>query len=392
MRKIDSIDLFYLAMPEIRNIGDGSQDALLVRVTAGDQVGWGECEASPLTTIVGMVCPMSHSACKPVSASLLDEPLESIQDIARLHKKVRENSMDLLQADHALSGVDVALWDLFGKIYQEPVYRLLGFGRAFPKTPYYSLLFGDTPQATLQSARQAREQGFRAVKFGWGPFGQLGLQDDIDQVAAAREGLGKDGILLIDAGTVWGGDVEAAARRLPALLEQNVTWLEEPFHTHALEEYRALAKRSGLVKLAGGEGAHNEYLAMHMIDYAGVGYVQVDAGRIGGITSAKRVFDHAQAAGVKFVNHTFTSHLALSASLQAYAGAEDHVLCEYPGQLSPLAYELTQEHLLPDENGEILLPDGPGIGFEPDVSVIKKYLVDTQVVVNGKVLYQTPSV
>lgn len=391
MRKIESVDFFYLAMPEILEIGDGSQDALLVRITAGDTIGWGECEASPLVTIASLVCPMSHSACKPVGASVLGETLESVADITRIHQKVRQNSMDLLQADHALSGIDVALWDLLGKVYQQPVYQLLGFAQARPKLPYYSLLFGDSPEETLLKAQQARNEGFQAVKFGWGPLGRFGLKEDIDQIAAAREGIGKAGILCIDAGTVWETNLNEAAKRLKILKECKVTWLEEPFYTGALNTYHQLSRRSGQVKLAGGEGAHNELMAQQMIDYAGIGYVQVDTGRIGGITSAKRVYDYAQAKGVTYVNHTFTSHLALSAALHTFAGAEEHSLCEYPGQLSPLASQLTKEHLSIDKNGEISLPEGPGLGITPDLVAMKKYLVDTQLIVNRQVLYQTPT-
>jgi L-alanine-DL-glutamate epimerase-like enolase superfamily enzyme len=391
VRKIEQVDFFYLAMPEILDIGNGSQDALLVRLSAGDQAGWGQCEASPLVTIVSLVCPMSHSACKPVAASLLGETLETPTDIARIHRNIRRNSMDLLQAEHTLSGIDVALWDLLGRVRQQPVYRLLGFARAYPKTPYLSLLFGDTPQETLNLARQAQQQGYRALKFSWGPFGRLGLQEDIDQVVAARQGLGKDGILCIDAGTVWETDLEAAARRIDILEECRVTWLEEPFHTGALGTYRELARRFRKVKLAGGEGAHNEFMAFQMIDFAGIGYVQVDTGRVGGITSASRVFQHARARGVQFLNHTFTSHLALSAALQPYAGAAEHFLCEYPGQLTPLAYELTREHLERDDNGEISLPEAPGLGLTPDPAAMRKYLVDAQISVNGQVLYRTPA-
>jgi L-alanine-DL-glutamate epimerase-like enolase superfamily enzyme len=215
--KIEAIDFFYLSMPEVLDIGDGSQDALLVRVVAGEHVGWGECETAPLVSIASLVCPMSHSACKPVSASILGQTLERPEDIARIGRLVHENSTDLLQADHTLSGVDIALWDLLGKRYQEPVYRLLGYERAYPKTPYASMLFGDTPQETLNKARLARSQGYQAVKFGWGPFGRGTVQEDVEQIVAAREGLGKDAILCIDAGTVWGEDVEAARQRLRVL-------------------------------------------------------------------------------------------------------------------------------------------------------------------------------
>ena len=90
---IESVDFFYLAMPEIRDIGDGSQDALLVRVRAGNHEGWGECEASPLVTMAAWNCPMSHSACKPVSASILGQTLNNPQDISRIHQFVREQSL-----------------------------------------------------------------------------------------------------------------------------------------------------------------------------------------------------------------------------------------------------------------------------------------------------------
>ena len=111
-----------------------------------------------------------------------------------------------------------------------------------------------------------------------------------------------------------------------------------------MDAYHQIAAEAGPVKLAGGEGAHTFFMAQHMIDYAGIGYVQIDAGRIGGITIAKRVYDYAQARGVTFVNHTFTSHLALCASMQAFAGQppldpDGFVLCEYPTELKPMAWE-----------------------------------------------------
>lgn len=389
--KIEAVDFFYLSMPQVEDIGDGSQDALLVRVAAGGYVGWGECEAAPLVTIAAMICPMSHSACKPVLASVLGAPIDSPADIARIHANVHQNSMDLLQADHALSGIDIALWDLLGQRYEQPVWKLLGYERAYPKTPYASMLFGDTPQETCDKVRATRERGFRVVKLGWGPYGKTTPEADRDQVLAAREGLGSDGLLCVDAGTVWADDLALGEARLAALREANVYWLEEPFHTGALHAYQALAAISAPIYIAGGEGAHNEHMARHMIDYAGVGYVQIDTGRIGGITVAKRVADYAVQRGARYINHTFTSHLALSASLQPYAGVRAHHLCEYPVELKSLAYELTAEHLLPDANGDIHTPDRSGLGLVPDVAALRKYLVETEIVVNGQMLYKTPA-
>jgi L-alanine-DL-glutamate epimerase-like enolase superfamily enzyme len=268
---------------------------------------------------------------------------------------------------------------------------LIGYPRAYPKTPYASLLFADEPQQTLVAGRELRRQGYRAVKFGWGPFGRGDLRADVAQLDAAREGLGDDGILLVDAGTVWTGDFESARQRLDVLQRVRATWLEEPFVSGELDEYRRLSELAGSVKLAGGEGCHNEHMARHMIDAAGIGYMQIDAGRIGGITAAKRVADYARAQHVTYVNHTFTSHLALSASLQPFAGVEADVICEYPVAPKALAFEATRQHLLPDTNGQIRAPDSPGLGVTPDVAALGKYLVDVEIKVGGKVLYRTPA-
>ena len=127
-----------------------------------------------------------------------------------------------------------------------------------------------------------------------------------------------------------------------------------------------------------------------MIDYADIGFVQIDAGRIGGISVTKQVADYAQARGITYVNHTFTSHLALSASLQTYAGIEQDDLCEYPVEPKSLALEMTQGHLLPDKDGKICLPDKPGLGISPDLEAVATYLVDIEIKVGGQRLYQPP--
>lgn len=388
--KIESVDFYYLSMPEVLDIGDGSQDLLLVRIQAGEFVGWGECEASPLVSIASLVAPMSHSACKPVRDSVLGQHLDSVSDIHRIGNLVRENSMDLLQTDHTLSGIDIAMWDLLGKRNSVPSYQLLGYTRTYPKTPYASVLFGDTPAETLAKAKAACASGYAAAKFGWGPYGATTVEADVDQIAAAREGLGADGILLVDAGTVWKDDLDRAMPRLAALKEFNATWLEEPFLSGALESYSTLAKAAGPVKLAGGEGSHNVFMARHMIDYAGIGFVQIDAGRIGGITPSREVALYADQKGITYVNHTFTSHLALAASLLPFADMEQHTICEYPVEPKPLALDATIDHLERDSNGQITLPERVGLGIRPDLEGCRRYLIETEIRIGGKLLYSTP--
>ena len=389
--RIESVDFFYLSMPLVTTEADGSQDALLVRVRAGGFEGYGECEASPLPSIAAFICPLSHGACQPVSASVLGQSVTGPHDITRLANLVAYQSMDVLQAAHTWSGVEMALWDLLGKVRGEPVWRLLGYTVSHPKTPYFSVLFGDTPQQTLERARQAQVKGFRAAKFGWGPIGRGTAAQDRDHFMAAREGLETDGVLLVDVGQIFASDVLRAAERLPALEEARAVWLEEPFQANAYEAYQALSRRCSNVRLAGGEGAHNFDMARHLIDFGGVGFVQIDCGRIGGIGPAKAVADHAEARGVTYVNHTFTSHLALSASIQPYAGLATHTICEYPGTPKPLALAITGNHLEPDANGQVCAPDAPGLGMKVHVPALADYVVDAEIKVKGRVLYRTPT-
>jgi L-alanine-DL-glutamate epimerase-like enolase superfamily enzyme len=389
--KIDAIDAFYLAMPKVTEEADGSQDALVMRVRAGGHTGWGECEASPLPSIAALVTPMSHGACRSVAQVVLGERLEEPADIARIAGRIHYECMDLLQAPHTFSGIEAALWDLLGKARSEPVWRLLGYRQSYGKSPYASQLFGDEPQETLARGRAAAAAGYRAMKFGWGPFGRGELAADVDQLMAAREGIGPDATLLVDAGQIFGEDVAAAARRLPALEEAGALWLEEPFAGHALAAHASLAAASPKVGLAGGEAAHNELMARNLIDFGHVRFVQIDCGRIGGIAPAHAVAAHAVRKGVTYVNHTFTSHLALSQSLQPYAGLGSHRLAEYPVSLKPLAHELTLQHLERDGDGEIRAPDGVGLGIDIDLKALARYLVDTEIRVAGGRIYRTPA-
>jgi len=391
--KIESVDLFYLRMPEVLDIGDGSQDSLLCRVSAGGYVGWGEAVCSPLVGLSAWITPLSHSGCHPVIDSVLGAPLNDPSDIAKVYQSVRKNSFyGLLQSDLLISGIEIAMWDCLGRAKSEPIWRLLGYQKSYPKLPYASVLFGDTAQETKQKALAMKQAGFKAVKFGWGPFGTTTVQADAEHIFAARDGIGDDGYLMIDAGTVFKEDVEAAAARLPALHEANVYWYEEPFDGYAISSYAQLSARTPKVALAGGEGAHNAYQGKQLIDDGKVGFIQIDAGYVGGISNAYQIAQYANKKGVKYVNHTFTSQSALSSSLQSFAGLAESDISEYPMEPKLLCQELTTNRIELDKNGMISAPDKPGTGMDINLDAVKKYLVQTQIHVGGKTLYTTPSV
>jgi L-alanine-DL-glutamate epimerase-like enolase superfamily enzyme len=217
------------------------------------------------------------------------------------------------------------------------------------------------------------------------------VDSDAAHLDAARSGIGADGILLVDAGTVWVDDVNAAAARLQALKDTKAHWLEEPFVSGALNEYQKLAGFSGKVGLAGGEGAHNFHMARHMIDHAGLKFVQIDAGRMG-ISEARRVALYARSCRVQYVNHTFNSHIALSASLQPFADDARSNLAEFPVEAKAVAREVTRTTISRDEDGTIKAPDAPGLGLEIDPSAFNKYLQDIDIRIAGRTVYRSPGV
>jgi L-alanine-DL-glutamate epimerase-like enolase superfamily enzyme len=403
--RIDSIDLFYLSMPSVTRAADGTQDSILVRIRDESGLeGWGECDASPLVTLSAYVCPSSHGNIINLREILLGERLETASDILRLDDKVLREALDIEQVHHALSGADIALWDLLGKRLDEPVWRLLdslearaGAGASVPcpKVPYASVLFEETPEATGTRAKELRAAGYMAAKFGWGPMGRAGGREgeamDIALVEAARSGLGPEPRLLIDAGTVWGEDDETAYRRAAAFASQRVSWLEEPLFPDAIPAYARLKRRKPPVPIAAGEGSNRYRFAEDLMENGGVDFIQIDAGRIGGITTAFRVRKLAERLGLTYVNHTFKSHLSLAAALQVFATAPRFELLEYPAGGSELSRRLVKDPLERGAGGLVRVPDRPGLGVEVDLETIEEFLQPVRIEVGGKLVHETGS-
>jgi L-alanine-DL-glutamate epimerase-like enolase superfamily enzyme len=254
---------------------------------------------------------------------------------------------------------------------------------------YASQLFGDSAPHTEALAAATVWRGFKAAKFGWGPIGRLGLAADIEQIEAARGGLGLDLALMIDTGCVFGHDLDEAALRIPAIEDARSEWWEEPFMTGALAEYAELAGQTD-VPLAGGEGCHTADQARHFMQYGGLKYIQIDTGRIGGITVAREVAVVARRMGVRYVNHTFTSNLALSASLQPFADAPEGGFAEVPVAASDLAVAIGGPVWELDSEGCVRAPDGPGLGVVPRIDAIKPYLQDVEIRWKGRTIWRSP--
>ena len=392
--KITSVDPFYLRMPDITTAADGTQDTLLVRIQTDTGLeGWGECDASPLVSLAVYCCPMSHGNIINIRSSLIGETLEGPDDILRLSEKTLRNGLDIQQIQHAYSGAEIALWDVVGQQLNKPIYRLLAemsgtSSTAHPKLPYASVLFGDTPEATYRIAARLREQGYRAAKFGWGPMGKFGEANDIALVRAAREGMGTEAQIMIDAGVVWGRDAETAYQRAEAFSQFSPTWLEEPLAPDAVDAYKALTRRNPSVRIAAGEGSNTYRMAEDIIVHGGIEFVQIDAGRIGGILPSFQVRQLAERHGIQYVNHTFKSHLSLAAALHVFATNPDFNLLEYPAAGSELSQRLVAEPFEVESDGTVRIKELPGLGVSVDTEAIRPYLAPVRIAVGTEAVFE----
>src|SRR2546421_7246760 len=224
--RITRVEAIHLRLPEVNERCDGSQETLVVKVhTDAELVGLGEVDSSSLVAKAIIEAPLSHKICRGLAECVIgQDPFE----IDRLVHRMYEGSIFFGRQGaviQAMSGVEIALWDIVGKAVQRPVYQLLGGGFRKRFRAYASILFGDTPAETERIASQLAGQSYRAVKFGWGPMGQSEASD-IAHVRAARQGVGKGVELMVDAGLCW--DTATAIRRAQQFEPFNLAWLEEP--------------------------------------------------------------------------------------------------------------------------------------------------------------------
>ena len=268
--KIDAVDFFYLAMPEVTTEADGSQDALLVRVAAGGHVGWGECEASPLVSIAAFVCPMSHGVCRPVSDSVLGQTHRRPGG-HRAHRRggrVQQHG-PAAGAAHLLRHRDGAVGSPRARREASRSGSCSAISSPTRRRPMPRSSSATRRRRRWSAARRRARTGFRAVKFGWGPIGR-GTRRGAMPITFRRraKALGPDGILLVDVGQIWGEDVEAAAARLPAL-EAARRGLARGAVLCAARSRPTARSRSAAARREARRrrGRHNVSMARHLIDY-----------------------------------------------------------------------------------------------------------------------------
>lgn len=346
------------------------QDAVLVRVrTDSGLEGIGEADSSPEVVKAIIDAPFSHNiACGLRELLIGENPL----DTDRLWQKMYRRTMYFGRKAvgiTAMAAVDMALWDLMGKHFGAPIWRLLG-GRHHDRfRAYASILFGRDGAETRDIGRRWIESGYTAVKFGWEPMGQSEALDR-ELVRGARAGLGDDATLLIDAGCVW--DARTALRRAEVFAEQRIEWLEEPLRQDDIAGYRWLRDRSP-VPIASGEGECGRESFRPFIDTGALDIYQVDLAR-NGFTEADYIRQRVEESGARLCNHCYTSPVTAAASLHWLATCRDAFVFEDCVEDSPLRHELTLEKVQAVD-GWIRVPEGPGLGVTLNEEFVRRHLI-----------------
>jgi len=207
-----------------------------------------------------------------------------------------------------ISAVDIALWDLLGKLTRQPVFRLLG-GKTKQKIPVYaSRLYSQPLEELAKEAQKYKDEGYRAMKlrFGWGPVdGAAGMQRNVDLVRTVRQVVGDEIDVMADAYMGW--TLDYARRMIPRLAPYHLRWVEEPVIPDDIAGYAAL-KAMNIVPIAGGEHEFTIYGFRDLLEAKAVDYIQFDTNRVGGITQARKIAAMAEAFEVPVIPHAGQMH------------------------------------------------------------------------------------
>lgn len=315
-----------------------------------------------------------------VQASLkVLEPLylgENALEPERVSEKLHANTFWLGRGGsitHTISAIDIALWDILGKATRQPVGRLLG-GRYRSKIRPYASLLMQEPKPLAAHLKEIRAQGFRAFKIGWGPFGRRSFQLDQEIVAAAREAVGPESKLMVDAGgsdAFWSGNYKWALRTAQMLADFDVHWFEEPLSPDNLTDYAALRAVSP-VPIAGGEVLTRRQAFFPWLDARAFDIVQPDVTKVGGISEERKIAWAANDRGIRFIPHGWNTALGLAADLQLASAFPDTDLVEYLTG-SPFIDGIVEQPWKLDNEGMLEIPDSPGLGVTLNMDQVARY-------------------
>lgn len=328
--------------------------------------------------LVGVGSAMTGKALVEASVRLMRPILigERADEPMRVTEKLRQSFFWQGRGgaiEHAISGIDIALWDLMGKICNQPVARLLGGYYRDRIKPYGSMLF-DEPGPLRKKLEAAVARGFKAIKLGWRPFGRRDRNTDELLVKTARETVGPDVELMVDAGgseQFWPHGYKWALETAKMLADYGVVWFEEALPPDDLDGFVELRRHAPLPITTGEvltrRQSFKPFLERHAVDI-----IQPDATKCGGLTEAWRIGWMAYEHNILLVPHGWNTAVGLAADLHLTASLPVARWVEF---LTPSPYldDLIVTPFRPDKDGYLQTPTRPGLGIELNREALKRF-------------------
>ena len=381
--KITNVELMVLKSPGLYNNPSGSEEPLgptymgLVKVSTDNGIcGYSDMETSATVAKAAVEAPRWSEPgmeCFDGLASLIvgENPLE----MERLWYKMYRGSIYYGRrgvAIQAISAIDIALWDIAGKFYGQPIHILLGGKWRDKVRAYASTLFRPTPEAMREAAQQYLGEGFTAIKFGWGVFGR-DADLDVRLVEAARTAMGDRNQLLVDTGWFVERTPKQAIQTVRSIQPFRPFFVEELLHPEDYDGYRQVSEAVDTL-IACGEQESTEWGFQNLIERAKVDVLQPDLTRCGGFTTARKIVHMAETANRLVIPHSWCSDLLTAASLHLNAWQRRAVFVEFNTSQGPLSRAMVREPLRL-EDGYVRVPTAPGLGVDVSEETIRQYRV-----------------
>jgi L-rhamnonate dehydratase len=371
--KITDVEAIHLRV-EDPNIGlfDGSYDDCVIVVHTDEGVtGLGETEslAPAIQAIVNGPSAHSHAralkevliGCDPMDPNLWQMMYDATDYIGRRGLVI-----------HAIGGIDLALWDLRGKIQNTPVHELLG-GAHRDRLPAYGTIYPieRTEDGVKRQIEEGKKKNLRAFKLCADPWWMDDLNLTHRLLQAAREAAGPEAKLIVDAALSY-YTAEEGLRLLPVLKQAGIWFLEAPLPLDDVEGHARMAGH-GLPLGVGDLGLTHVREFIEMMDRGGADICQPDITEVGGFTGILKVAAAAEQRGKRVITHGYKSNIEVAANLHFLAAQKKEEILEYSLSYSPLRWETTVERFPVENDGCVRVPQSPGLGVTLDSEAVARY-------------------
>jgi L-alanine-DL-glutamate epimerase-like enolase superfamily enzyme len=273
---------------------------------------------------------------------------------------------------HAIGGIDLALWDLRGKIENKPVHALIGGGRR-DRLPAYGTIYPieKTPEGVKEQVRAGKKLNLRAFKLCADPWWIEDLALTGRLLQAARQEAGPDSKIIVDAALSY-RTVEEGLRLIPVLIDAGIWFLEAPLPLDDVEGHARMAGR-GIALGVGDLGLTHVSEFIEMMERGGADICQPDISEVGGFTGILQVAEAARQRGKRVITHGYKTNIEIAANLHFLASREREEILEYSLSHSPLRWKTTLEHFPVEDDGCVAVPQQPGLGVSLNPEIVAKY-------------------